>query len=121
MGMGLSPDPIDGSALTGRTAVVKYVTGYVIEKSLSVENIFVMVMLFGYFAVPAMYQHRVLFWGILGAIAMRGLMIWGASWLVTIHWVIWVFGAFLILTGLRMMFAGDGEADPGKNRVVRLM
>src|SRR3954466_3203190 len=74
MGLGIHPDPIDGELMGGRHAVIKYLTGYVIEESLSVDNIFVMALLFSYFAIPAKYQHRVLFWGILGAIVMRGLM-----------------------------------------------
>src|SRR5260221_114478 len=82
LGLGASADLIDGEINHGRQAVVKYITGYVIEKSLSVDNIFVIAILFSYFAVPAMYQHRVLFWGILGAIGMRGLMIYVWSELV---------------------------------------
>ncbi|HEY7116188.1 MAG TPA: TerC family protein [Tepidisphaeraceae bacterium] len=120
MGMGQQVDWIDGTHNGGWAAVVKYLTGYVIEKSLSVDNIFVMAVLFSYFAVPAMYQHRVLFWGILGAIAMRGVMIALGAQLVKYHWVIWVFGAFLIFTGLKMMFTrGEGSHDPGKNPVTR--
>jgi len=118
LGMGSSPDPIDGEINHGRQAVIKYVTGYVIEKSLSVDNIFVIALLFSYFAVPAIYQHRVLFWGILGAIAMRGLMIYLGSELVRYHWVIWIFGGFLIFTGIKMMFAGGSGHDPGKNAAV---
>src|SRR3954471_12844051 len=82
MGMGTTVDLIDGQVNTGRDAVVKYITGYVVEESLSVDNIFVIALLFAYFKVPAQFQHRVLFWGILGAIAMRGLMIFIGSELV---------------------------------------
>jgi tellurite resistance protein TerC len=121
LGMGLKIDPIDGGQIDGRDAVIKYLTGYVIEKSLSVDNIFVIALLFTYFAVPALYQHRVLFWGILGAILMRGVMIALASWLVTMHWVILVFGGFLIFTGIRMLFAGEKEEDPGNNLAMRLV
>jgi tellurite resistance protein TerC len=118
LGMGASPDLIDGEINYGRQAVVKYITGYVIEKSLSVDNIFVIAILFSYFAVPAMYQHRVLFWGILGAIAMRGVMIYVGSELVRYHWVIWLFGGFLIFTGIKMMFTKEAGHDPGSNAIV---
>jgi tellurite resistance protein TerC len=118
MGLGVHPDPIDGVTNNGWQAVIKYLTGYVIEESLSVDNIFVMALLFSYFAIPAKYQHRVLFWGILGAILMRGAMIFLGTQLVKFHWVIWVFGGFLIFTGLRMFWAKEGPGDPGKNPVV---
>jgi tellurite resistance protein TerC len=121
LGLGTRPDPIDGSINRGWQAVVKYLTGYVIEESLSVDNIFVMALLFSYFAIPAKYQHRVLFWGILGAIVMRGLMIFVGTQLVKIHWIIWVFGGFLVFTGLKMMFSKDVGEDPGNNRVVRMV
>jgi len=121
MGLGTRQDAIDGVFNSGWHAVVKYLTGYVIEESLSVDNIFVMALLFRYFAIPAKYQHRVLFWGILGAIVMRGLMIYLGSELVKYHWVIWVFGGFLVFTGVRMMVGGEGEEDPGKKRVVRVV
>jgi tellurite resistance protein TerC len=118
MGMGTTVDLIDGQVNTGRDAVVKYITGYVVEESLSVDNIFVIALLFTYFKVPPVYQHRVLFWGILGAIAMRGGMIYVGSALMRYHWVIWVFGGFLVFTGLRMMFAKEKGHDPGKNPIV---
>jgi tellurite resistance protein TerC len=114
-------DPIDKLPLEGHTATVKYLTGYVIEKSLSVDNIFVIALIFAYFKVPAIYQHRVLFWGILGALVMRGLMIWlGAELIYRYHWIIWVFGGFLILTGIRMMFLNTDHADVSANPVLRL-
>jgi tellurite resistance protein TerC len=119
LGMGLRPDPIDGQVLNGHAAVVKYLTGYVIEKSLSVDNIFVIALIFGYLKIPAQYQHRVLFWGIVGAIAMRGLMIWAGAALVQYHWVIWVFGGFLIFTGVRMALAKESDHDLSQNRVLR--
>lgn len=104
----------------GASATVKYLTGYVIEKSLSVDNIFVIAMLFGFFAVPAIYQHRVLFWGILGALLMRGIMIAaGAKLIAEFHWIIYLFGGFLILTGLEMLFFKSETADPSDNVVVR--
>lgn len=120
LGMGAQPDWIDGNVNDGGDAVVKYLTGYVIEKSLSVDNIFVIAMLFPFFAVPAAYQHRVLFWGILGAIVMRGLMIYLGAELVKIHWVIYIFGGFLIFTGGKMMFAGDKSHDLSKSRIMRV-
>jgi tellurite resistance protein TerC len=89
----------------GPEPALQFLTGYLIEKSLSVDNIFVFVMLFSYFAVPVEYQHRVLFWGILGALVMRGLLIGVGAFLIEqFHWIIYIFGAFLIFTGLRMAF-----------------
>jgi tellurite resistance protein TerC len=104
----------------GAEPALQFLTGYVIEKSLSVDNIFVFVMLFTYFAVPAQYQHRVLFWGILGALLMRGAFIAaGAYMLQEFHWVIYLFGAILILTGIKM--ARRVEAfDPSTNPLLRL-
>jgi TerC family integral membrane protein len=97
------------------------VTGYLVEKSLAVDNIFVIAMLFGFFAVPQIYQHRVLFWGILGALVMRGAMIAvGAQLIQRFTWIIYVFGAFLILTGIKMLFLKADETDPNRNVVVRL-
>jgi tellurite resistance protein TerC len=122
MGLGSTPDPVDGQINDGGAALVKYLTGYVVEKSLSVDNIFVIVMLFGFFAVPAIYQHRVLFWGILGALVMRGLMIGiGATLIAHFHWLLYVFGGFLVITGIKMLtLKTGGQSDPGKNLVVRL-
>jgi tellurite resistance protein TerC len=105
----------------GRAAVVKYLTGYVVEKSLSVDNVFVIAMLFGFFAVPALYQHRVLFWGILGALALRGLMIGiGRAPDRRVRWILYVFGAFLIVTAVKMLVMKTDHADPNANVVVRL-
>jgi tellurite resistance protein TerC len=105
----------------GSQAALKYVTGYLIEKSLSVDNIFVIAMIFAFLAVPQIYQHRVLFWGILGALIMRGLMIGvGAQLIARFSWIIYVFGGFLILTGLKMLVLKAGESDPSKNILVRL-
>ncbi|HTL30437.1 MAG TPA: TerC family protein [Tepidisphaeraceae bacterium] len=106
--------------LDGASASIKYLTGYVIEKSLSVDNIFVIAMIFGFLAVPAIYQHRVLFWGILGALLMRGVMIWlGAGLIHRYHWVIYIFGGFLILTGIKMLLMKEHEKDPSNNIIVR--
>jgi tellurite resistance protein TerC len=116
-------DPVDKVKLEGHTATVKYLTGYVIEKSLSVDNIFVIALIFAYFRVPAIYQHRVLFWGIMGALVMRGAMIGIGSVLIArFHWILYLFGAFLIVTGIRMLFMGGDEAahSPNENPVVKL-
>jgi tellurite resistance protein TerC len=104
----------------GRAAVLKYLTGYIVEKSLSVDNIFVIAMLFGFFAVPPIYQHRVLFWGILGALLMRGVMIGiGAALIARFHWILYLFGVFLILTAIKMLVMKTDHVDPGSNIVVR--
>jgi len=106
--------------LDGSTATVKYLTGYVIEKSLSVDNIFVIVIIFSSLAVPAIYQHRVLFWGILGALVMRGAMIGiGTTLIARFNWILYVFAVFLIATAIKMFFTGDHEPDPQKSRFVR--
>ena len=99
---------------------LEFLTGYVVEKSLSVDNIFVFVVIFGYFAVPAKYQHRILFYGILGALIFRAIFISIGSVLMQYHWVILVFGAFLIITGLKMMFASEKEVRPDRNLLIRL-
>ena len=120
-GLGSSIDAVDGVINDGTTATVKYLTGYVVEKSLSVDNIFVIAMIFGFFAVPSIYQHRVLFWGILGALLMRGAMIaLGATLIARFHWVLYVFGAFLIVTGIKMLVLKTDHSDPNQNIIVRL-
>ena len=119
-GLGNTVDAVDGLMNDGRLAATKYLTGYVVEKSLSVDNIFVIAMIFGSLAVPARYQHRVLFWGILGALLMRGAMIGIGSALVThFHWVLYFFGGFLILTGIKMLVMKEKEEHPEKNPLVR--
>jgi tellurite resistance protein TerC len=121
-GLGLAADPVDGLLNSGMTAMEKYLTGYVVEKSLSVDNIFVIAMIFGFFAVPALYQHRVLFWGILGALVLRGVMIaLGAKLIAEFHWVLYVFAIFLIATAAKMLFLKTEHTDPNKNILVRLM
>ena len=103
-----------------RQSALTFLTGYVIEESLSVDNIFVIVLIFQYFAVPAKYQHRVLFWGILGALVMRGVFILvGAALLARFEWIIYVFGAVLVVTGVRMAFRSDDEFDGEQNAVVK--
>jgi tellurite resistance protein TerC len=109
-----------GSSYTNSEAALAFLTGYLIEKSLSVDNIFVFILIFSFFAVPSAYQHRVLFWGILGALVMRGILIVvGAALLKEFHWIIYVFGAFLIFTGIRMARHQDEEVHPDKNPVVK--
>lgn len=113
------PDLRDG--LDGLTAWTKYVTGYVVEWSLSVDNIFVIALIFGYFRIPAQYQHRVLFWGIMGAIVMRGIFIaLGATIIENFHWVIYVFGVFLIFTAAKMLLS-DSDPDPSQSRVLKFI
>jgi tellurite resistance protein TerC len=104
------------------SVALTFLTGYVIEESLSVDNLFVMVVIFEYFAVPAACQHRVLFYGILGALVMRGFFIGvGALLLSRFEWILYVFGAMLVITGVRMMFKHDEEFDGDNNRIVQLM
>ncbi len=108
------------SSYTNSEAALAFFTGYLIEKSLSVDNIFVFILIFSFFAVPAAYQHRVLFWGILGALVMRGTLIAiGAALLKEFHWVIYIFGAFLIFTGIRMAMHREEELHPERNPVVK--
>lgn len=104
----------------GARTALEFTTGYVIEYSLSVDNIFVFAMLFSYFAVPPSYQHRVLFWGILGALILRAAMIVAGTVLITkFEWIIYVFGAFLIMTGIKMIVKQEEELHPERNPVVR--
>jgi len=105
LGIGGTVDSVDHVLNQGHSATVKYITGYLIEKSLSVDNIFVIALIFAYFGVPPIYQHRVLFWGILGALLMRGAMIGiGATLIARFHWILYLFGVFLIVTAIRMLF-----------------
>jgi tellurite resistance protein TerC len=105
---------------SGADKALKFFTGYVIEKSLSVDNVFVFALLFSYFAVPPVYQHKVLFWGILGALAMRAVMIAaGAALLTKFTWVLYLFGAFLILTGVKMVLKREEELHPERNPIER--
>jgi len=121
LGLGLAPDAVDRVVNDGRLALTKYLTGYVIEWSLSVDNVFVMALIFASMAVPAKYQHRVLFWGILGAMVMRGVMIGiGAALVARYHWILYVFGAFLIITAIRMAFFGGEEENPTEGIALRL-
>jgi tellurite resistance protein TerC len=105
----------------GPEPALQFLAGYLIEKSLSVDNLFVFALLFSFFAVPAVYQHRVLFWGVLGALILRGLFVAAGTALISsFHWIIYVFGAFLVFTGARLALAGEGEVNPDKNPLLRL-
>jgi tellurite resistance protein TerC len=105
----------------GEQKALEFFTGYVIEKSLSVDNVFVFALLFSYFAVPPLYQHKVLFWGVLGALVMRAIMIGlGAALITKFAWIIYLFGAFLILTGVKMIVKQEEEIHPERNPVVRV-
>jgi tellurite resistance protein TerC len=100
---------------------IRFVTGYIIELSLSMDNVFVIALIFSYFGVPQQYQHRVLFWGILGALIMRGVMIGlGVAVVKEFVWVLYFLGAFLVFSGIKMIFAGDEEVHPEKNLAIRL-
>jgi tellurite resistance protein TerC len=104
----------------GQTAALEFFAGYVIEKSLSVDNLFVFVLLFRYFAVESRYQHRVLYWGVLGALIMRGVLIgMGVALISKFEWILYVFGAFLVYAGARMMFEETEEVHPERNLVFR--
>jgi tellurite resistance protein TerC len=108
--------------LRGPDPALEFLTGYLIEKSLSVDNIFVIALIFSYFAVPAVEQHRVLFWGILGALVLRAVFILaGSALLAAFHWIIYLFGAFLIFTGLKMALHRDAEIHPESNPILRLV
>ncbi|MBN1992803.1 MAG: TerC family protein [Anaerolineae bacterium] len=106
----------------GPTSALEYLTGYLIEKSLSVDNLFVFLMIFAYFGVASRYQHNVLFWGILGALIMRALFIAaGITLIQRFEWVIFIFGAFLIYTGIKLALEKDKEVEPDKNPVLKLV
>ncbi len=125
LGLGLDTPIYAGGEIilgevTGATAAIQYLTGYIVEKSLAMDNIFVIAMIFGYFAIPAKYQHRVLFWGIIGALIMRGGMIYlGAELIMRYTWILIIFGVFLILTAIKMALV-ESHSDPGNNPIVKL-
>ena len=123
LGLGTTPDAIDGVINTGRIAAIKFLTGYVVELSLSTDNVFVIALIFAHLRIPAVYQHRVLFWGILGALLMRGLMIAvGAQLVARFHWILLGFGAFLLYTAAKMLITrGDAADEPDESRVVRIV
>jgi tellurite resistance protein TerC len=122
--MTVAPKTVEGVGIvynTGSSAAVKYITGYLVEKSLAVDNIFVIAMIFAFFGVPAIYQHRVLYWGIIGALLMRGVMIAiGVQLIREFAWIIYIFGGFLIVTGLKMLLAKTQSVEPDKNIIVRI-
>jgi len=104
----------------GKDKALEFFTGYLIEKSLSVDNIFVIIIIFAYFQVPQAFQHKVLFWGILGALVMRIIFILvGVELIHRFHWLIYIFGAFLVITGIRMLTSGEIKIDPDKNPLIR--
>lgn len=104
-----------------KETAIEFFTGYLIEKSLSIDNIFVMIMIFSYFQVPSHYQHKVLFWGILGALVMRVIFILtGIELIHRFHWLIYIFGGFLVVTGIRMLTSGDTKLEPERNPLVKL-
>jgi tellurite resistance protein TerC len=106
----------------GETKAVEFLTGYIVEKSLSVDNIFVFVLIFGAFQVPAAYQHRVLFWGVFGALIMRAIFIFaGVSLITKFHWIIYVFGAFLIYTGIKIALEKGTKIDIDNSPVIKLI
>jgi len=106
----------------GETAAIQYLTGFVVEKSLALDNIFVIALIFGFFAVPRQYQHRVLFWGILGVIVLRGIMIGiGATLVAEFAWLLYVFAAFLVLTGIKMLMLADKPTDLSQNPVLKFI
>jgi tellurite resistance protein TerC len=103
-----------------RQQTQEFITGYILELSLSMDNVFVIAIIFGYFQVPLRFQHRVLFWGILGALVMRGLLIWlGVELVQRFHWMLLALGLFLIVTGIRMLFAQEGGVQPERNLAIR--
>ncbi len=105
----------------GKTKALEFLTAYVIEYSLSVDNIFIFILIFSYFSVKAQYQHKILFWGILGALIMRGIFIFAGVTLINkFHWIIIIFGGFLVITGIKMLFQKETSVDPEKNAIVRL-
>lgn len=105
----------------GKEKALEFLAGYLIEKSLSVDNIFVFILIFSYFNVPALYQHKVLFWGIIGALVMRAIFIFaGVALINKFHWVIYIFAVFLVFTGIKMLLQREQKIDPDKNPVVRL-
>jgi tellurite resistance protein TerC len=107
--------------LRGQEEAVEFVTGYIVELSLSMDNVFVMAMIFRYFSIPLVYQHRVLFWGILGALVMRGTMIGvGAALVEQFKWTLLIFGIFLVYSGIKMLFARDEQVDLEDNFIIKL-
>jgi tellurite resistance protein TerC len=108
--------------MLGAQPATEYLTAFVVEKTLALDNVFVIALIFSYFAIPRIYQHRVLFWGILGVIVLRGIMIGvGATLVAQYHWILYVFAAFLVFTGIKMLFTDDKEMDLNSNPVLKFM
>ncbi len=119
--MGAGAVTAGGKAMTGSSAAVEYLSAWILEYTLSVDNLFVFTLVFSHFAIPIQHQHRVLFWGILGALVLRGVMIVaGASLVASFSWVLYIFGLVLIVTAIKMVTAKDEHFDPGKSLTVRL-
>lgn len=121
LGLGTHIDRIDGNMNDGRLAALKFITAYLIELSLSADNVFVMAMIFAHLRIPAQFQHRVLFWGILGALVMRGVMIVvGTALIARYHWILYLFGAFLLYTAAKMLFTRDeGHLETDEVFIIR--
>jgi len=121
LGLGTAVDLMDGRLNDGPSAGAKYLAAYVLEKALSVDNLFVIAVIFRFLAVPRKFQPRVLLWGILGALALRGVMIGlGVELIHRYHWVLYVFGGFILMTGLRLLLFPEHEPDPSRNPVLRV-
>lgn len=122
LGLGLQVDQVGHVANTGRVAALKFATGYLVELSLSMDNVFVIALIFQHLRVPSAYQHRVLFWGVFGALAMRGAMIGiGAGLVARYSWILYVFGAFLLVTAVRMLSSRTEQESPEEAAVVRFL
>lgn len=121
-GLGVSADAVDHRFNDGRLATVKFLTGYVVEMSLSMDNVFVIALIFEQLRIPLSHQHRVLFWGVLGALAMRGAMIGGGAALIArYHWVLYAMGVFLVYTAIKMLWRRAAEPGPDESRLVRFL
>jgi tellurite resistance protein TerC len=121
MGLGGALDRADNTFNDGRAAALKFLTGYIVEKSLSVDNLFVIALLFGALAIPEQYRHRILFWGVVGAMALRGVMIGaGAALVGRYHWLLYVFGGLLVITAVKLLLPGQGMTQPGESWPVRI-
>jgi tellurite resistance protein TerC len=121
-GLGLTPDAVSHRMNDGRLAAVKFLTGYVVEMSLSMDNVFVIALIFKHLRIPIAQQHRVLFWGVLGALVMRGTMIAGGAALVArYHWVLYAMGAFLVYTAARMLLEKGAAETPAESKLLRFL
>jgi tellurite resistance protein TerC len=119
LGLGNTIDAVDGKLNDGRLAAVKFLTGYLIELSLSTDNVFVIALIFQHLRIPPQYQHRTLFWGVLGALVMRGaLILVGAQLVARYHWILYLFGAFLVYTAIKLFFQKDAADEPDETAMV---